>query len=583
MIMEVRRKYGHYLPREDTSQKSWSMLLKRVIYIICFVWLCYLDHIIGSADGSVQFALKNYTGVVIGIIILTAYRIRDFLKLPYLVWCILFFIGRTLAMNWAENNVAEVGRFEAVIWNIGIYGIILIRLIYRWCIEGKKPRMKWGPFGLWIAMMIIMMLSRTDLTWTRSIFVFFGFFYLTEFKTKDLNNLFIGLADGIIIGFFIIQGYACMYRPYDVLRYEGMYTNPNINALFYLTAYTAVLCKWYQMKLMKRHKYVRLPIIVLSGVIFSLAFFTMGRTALISMALVTVLFIGFQVLSQKRGRLKIVMMDAGIIFASVIICFVPTYLAVRYIPAFVDEPLFFSEAMRYDEAKVHKGDAIDSEKYISLSEVLSSSFGRILWFMEEEETSETEPSKVKTISVSLIFPELKVHAADEENWYEDWDWSEFDEVYVEPGADKWHPILTDKEYETEPVKVRISIYKYYIEHLNWLGKRDGVDAVWISPNYSAPHAHNIFLAIAGDFGILVGAAFAITVFLTYHTVLFGLTDKKEGAWYYRLFVTIAFTTVTIAFGMLEICWIYGQLPFTLLFMMQYVVYHKKRKERRVRE
>lgn len=550
-----------------------SMLLKRIIYICGFLWLCYLDHIIGSATGYVQHALKNYTGVVIALVILTAYKIKDFIKLPYLLWLIIFLFGKHAVMTWADGRVYELGKLEAALWNAGIYGIVFLRLFYAWKVEGKKPCMRKPAFGIWLAMMIGMILIRPDLAWPKWFLLFFGCLYLTEFEEKDLNNLYSGMVEGIIIGFLLQQAYACMYRPYDMLRYEGMYSNSNINALSYLLAYGAVLCKWYQMKLKHRAILLQIPVIALTGVLIGLTFLTMGRTALIAMLLLTVLFLVFQVLSRKKGKFKSVALDTGAVVLAVLLCFVPTYYAVRYIPAYVDEPLFFEADMNKLEKKIQKGDPIDSDLYTDLETVLQKSFGRLLWFLEKKEEEESFARR-------LFEPKLVVHAMD---------WS----VEAEPatgesqriqeearflrGEDKSVPLLTEEEAE-DPIKVRFGIYKYYIENMKLIGQRSGVQDLWLTSGYSAPHAHNIFLHIAGEFGMIIGVLFVAVIGLTYHNILFGILEKRQGKWYYRLFVTVIFMSVVVTFGMLEICWTFGQLPFTMFFLVQYMTYHKSPKQ-----
>lgn len=94
-----------------------------------------------------------------------------------------------------------------------------------------------------------MVIIRSDYSWIKALASAVILFCLTDFKGKDLNNLFYGMVEGIIIGFLLIQLQAWMYRPYDMVRYEGMYSHSNMNALMYLCAYCAVLCKWYLMKL----------------------------------------------------------------------------------------------------------------------------------------------------------------------------------------------------------------------------------------------------------------------------------------------------------------------------------------------
>lgn len=544
---------------------KFGMLVRRIIYITGIVWLCYLDHIIGSATGYIQYALKNYTGVVIAVIVLTAYKLGDFIKLPYFLWIIVFFLGKSGVMAWAEGRIYEIERLEATLWNIGFYGMILIRIYYAWFVERKRPRMNWMVLCLWLVMMIGMVIVRTDISWPGWFLLFFCCFYLTEFSQEDLNNLYSGIVEGIILGFLLLQACACMFRPYDMLRYEGMYSNSNINALFYLLTYGAVLCKWYQMKLKRRRIWLRLPIIALTGILFSLTFFTMGRTALIAMVILTMIFLIFQALSRKKERLKIVVLDIGAVTLAVVMCFVPTYYAVRYIPAYVDRPLFFEADMNKLEKKIQKGDPIDSERYTELKTVLEKSFDRLFWFLGREENS---------ILNRILVPTMIVQA---EGWQAE-SVTEGSEAVpkvtsIKPGEDKSIPLFTKEEAE-DPVKVRMGIYKYYIENIKWIGQREGTADLWLTSNYSAPHAHNLFLHIAGEFGWIISGLFTVMIGVTYYTILAGIVKKRQGKWYFRLFVTAIFLTVVVTFGMLEICWTFGQLPFTMFFFVQYMTVHK---------
>lgn len=555
-----------------------GLLVKRIIYIVCFVWLCYLDHIIGSATGYIQHALKNYTGVVIAIIILTAYKIRDFVKLPYFLWIMLFFLGRYGILSWAQGVVYEYDKLNATLWNVGFYGIVLIRLLYAWKVERRRSRMWKVVFGVWLIMMLGMVIIRPDVTWAGWFLLFFGCFYLTEFNEEDLNNLYSGMLEGIIIGFLLLQTCACMFRPYDMLRYEGMYSNANINALFYLLAYGAVLCKWYQMKLKRRPILLRLPVIALTGVLFGLTFLTMGRTALISILLLTVIFLLFQVISRKRGRLRMVLLDAGAVALAVFLSFLPTYYVVRYLPAYVDMPLFFEADMNKLEKKIQQGEPVDSDKYTDLETVLKKSFGRLFWFREEVEATFHEWMPGRKLMVEAAEAVALIQTKEPaifiiEGMTAGGIQPASGLNNIQPGEDKSMPLLTAEEAE-DPVKVRMSIYKYYIENTKWIGKRDGTQDLWLTSGYSAPHAHNIFLHIAGEFGWIIGGLFLVMIILSYHNVLMGLVEKRQGKWYFRLFVTLIFTTVAVSFGMLEICWTFGQLPFTMLFLVQYMTVHR---------
>ncbi len=568
-----------YIPTKLTQAQTWSLMVKRLVYILGVAWLCHLDRVVRTESFLEEDNLRNYTGVVIALIILTAYKLKDFMKIPYLVWTVLFFIGRHLTLQWGlDTGYVEYGRLEANVWCVGLYGLISIRMFIAWFMEKKPPRMHWGPFLLWMIMMLAMVILRWDIRWSKCFFVYFTFFYLTNYEEKDLNNLFSGVVEGLILGFLLVQGFAFFHRPYLEVRYLGAFCNSNNNALFYLVAYTAVLCKWYQMKLKRRFILFRLPLILLLGVIVSLTIFTMGRAAILVMIVNTVFFLVFQMLSRRRWKLLEAIIDGSAILLAILLTFMPTYEAVRWLPAYTADPVYFDED--YYKLKIHlEYDDMYSEKYIEFDEMWEEAFGRILWFLEE--------SQVERIKNWFLRFTLVAEAASLPSGYDGDVWEEYDEVYVEPGTDKNHPILNNKEDATDSAKVRMCIYQYYMEHLEWFGARSGASEVWVSPWYSAPHPHNVLLFIAGDYGICVGVAFIVVILFMCHRVLMGLAERKQGAWYYRLFLLLGYTTVLVGFGMVELNWDYGQTSFTLFFLVQYVLHHRclprQRRKQRVEE
>lgn len=554
------------LPESWTNKDMWAMYVRRLIYIVCFAWLMYLDSVIGNAHGWTQASLKNYTGVVFAIICLTSYKLKDFIKIPYLVWTVLFFIAKHFAIEWAwENqylvaNVYPVSRFESNLWNVGIYGIVFIRMFYLYVIEKVKPRMNWPFFGVWLAMMLGMVFSVNDGTWFYWFFLIFGVFYLTNFTQKQLNNLFSGMVEGIIIGFIMSQWQACLYRPYDELRYEGWYANCNINALFYVVSYLAVLGKWYLMKLKRRPFIMTVPCVLLGGSLWALTIFTMCRTALISMSIFTVLFIGFQMISRRKWKIWELVKNTVLILVAIIIMFEPTYNLVRYVPAYTNSPVYF--VMEEIEPKIQMDEAFDSEKYVEYEEMLEGAFRRIP-LLEDIFTG------IRGKVVNAILPVLKVHAAEgvDENY----------EMMVPMewrGYESSFPILTDPEDAVNSIKIREAIYKFYWRNLNFKGHAMAEHGVWVSKTYNAPHAHNILLQITFDHGWIVGILFVVMILLTLFTVVKGTISHKQGAWYYRLFIVSGIVTVFMTFGMFEMCWIYGQIVFTLLFVAFRLACHR---------
>lgn len=543
------------LPQKYKEVDYYVMTAKRIVYIAIFAWFCYLDHIIGSAQGYMQAGLKIYTGILIAVIILMNYKLGDYLKFPYAIWIVLFFIGRQLVLKEYYNNCLNNVALVSVLWGIGVYGILVIRLFYLYVIEKKRPKMNWVPFLVCAVVLIAMAVIRPDYSWTRDAGIALVLFYLTDFSEKELRNLYSGMVDGLILGFILCQGFAWLHRPYmNEARYIGMYCNTGMNALFYIFVYSAILCKWYQMKLKKRSLWLRIPLVVLAGLVLATTLYTGSRTALICIVLATALFLVFQLLSGGKRRWAEVLIDGIALIVAMIVCIVPAFVLIRYVPEQMDDYVFFA----YDK---------EYERTIEFEEASEEIFGRMFWFSEG--AAEAIQRFVGNLFDTFL-PEMKVQASD---WAEEY-YNPLEEVYIEPGTDNAHPLLTMEEAE-DPVRIRTSIYEYFIKHLDLVGKKDNIQGVWLTEEYYAYHTHNFFLQVAYDFGIIVAALLVIVVLLIYNGVLAGLWERECDSRYFLLFCTVVFVTAFLGFGMLEITWTYGQIGFTLFWLMQYAIYHRE--------
>lgn len=123
------------------------------------------------------------------------------------------------------------GRVSAAL-AVFLTGYALIHTVIRVAVEKKYPVLEKKFLAVWGVMMFLMIFSRSDYIWPLCYLVMFGCFYLTDYTAEEREDLFQGCLNGIILGFFVFQGFCCVFRPYDSVRYQGMYNNPNLNALF---------------------------------------------------------------------------------------------------------------------------------------------------------------------------------------------------------------------------------------------------------------------------------------------------------------------------------------------------------------
>lgn len=507
----------------------------RIFYAMCFVALCVVNNAVGSQPGRVQFVAVNLSGLVVATIIFSAYRFKDFLKPAYYVWAAVSVVGGVCAILWGAHNYPYWGRWCTAVLNVAVYGFIIIRLVIKFFAEKQVKPIRLISLSLWTLMIILMVVSPHESVWPLWYGVMFLSLYLSDFDVFHTKALLNGLMDGIIVGFVLIQGAAFAFRPYDLFRYHGFFTNPNMTALFYIVVYAVFVTKWC-LSTQQCKKILEQSIwAVLSCAMFGFVFLTGSKAALAAMAVITIVFlISVVCLSKKKivSFIKYCLIIGVLAIASIPV----TYVLVRYLPTVHLHPIYFEG--EYSESKVLPGESWDSEKYISFSTFMHVNLGRFLWFIDFDEEEST----------------AEMGANDKENNIEEKE--RINDEYLFNDADSLNPI-----------EERLAIYGYYFKHLNLFGHSSSKDGVPITPYYTIPHAHNWILQMSFSYGIIAG------ILLLYMTVQYmilvirAFITKNYG---FACLVGSIIATFFV-FGFFEVSWAVGQIQFLLFFMLYYFV------------
>ncbi|MDE6016346.1 MAG: hypothetical protein K2H41_11735 [Acetatifactor sp.] len=529
---------------------------KRILYTVCFFFFCLIDQRIKTTSGLDGWGetFRDLTGVIMAALILSHYHLNDFRKrkIPYLVWSLVCVIGGVVfllkgqALVWFANDRA------VLVLDIFLFGIILIHTFTDLILERKRPRL-YRPFALvWLIMMVLMIVSRSEYLWPFCYLVMFGCFYLTDYTAAEREDLFQGMLDGIILGFFMLQGWCFAFRPYDAVRYVGVYSNCNLNALFYLAVLAAALTKLAYVYRRECSRWIRLYYWLGVGTVFGFLFMTISRTGWMAAAVLTLagLLCLWRVL--PRRNLFVSLFKNGLI---IVLCFVLTFPlvfgAVRYLPPAFHHPVwFFGE---WNENKVHSWDKWDSEKFVNLDRLMRSASSRVATILEPvlekiapggeaketpDNPAKTSENKTNQIEVSPLQQQL------------------YDEALAAGFA-------LDRADRGNALLVRKAIYRYYIHLLNFRGHPDSEQGFQIFPNQRIGHAHNIYLQYGVDFGIPVMLLF--TVLIGWSAVSFVKEFVRKPSEHSA--GCLLFLLIPAVFGLLEYCWGTGSLAVTLLFVI----------------
>lgn len=525
--------------------------VKKAVYFLCFLVMSFCDQQIGSASNEMQLVCPNLVFCCLSCIALSHYPLSSYRKPLFQILFLLCAAGTILVccLRWPGTPY----HFQLISGGIAavLYCCVLIQTGIALFIRRKIPGGRCPGTWLFSLLLLLILLSRYDNYNGPLLCLSVLLIYLTEFTTKELDGMLKALGGALIAAFFIIQGMAFLFRPYDTLRYLGMYANTNMNALFYLLVYCVFLAGFCKLEIGKTHPVLRWVSFCFACAMWSFVLLTVCRSALLAMAAATLLGLGITVKKQYGRRLRKALLYFASFLAVTSFSFPIVYGAVRYLPPVFHHPIWFVD--EYSEEKVHSWDTWDSEKYTDWRDVLQENFSRLFDVISLLTSSKADPAPFfltgeQTLLASaadgvtaLVIPENEMPAEGES-----------------VGA--------------VHISHRFTIYKHYLSELNLRGHRDSENGVQVNEVYFAPHAHNVLLQYAFNYGLPAGIVFILYLAasgIRYLTVCIKERNSTELLTGLLLFVGIG------VFGMLEQIFRYGQFSHTLLLLLPCFVWRHK--------
>ena len=524
----------------------WSK--RRILYTLCFFLFCVIDQRTKTGSGldGVIETFRDMAGVLMAIIIMSHYKWEEFTryKIPYAVWTVFSPIAGVLFVVFGQPLTYFMNERIMIGLDVWVFGYVVIHTVISVLIEKKYPKLNKGMFGLWVVMMLLMIFSRSDYVWPFCYFIMFGCFYLTDFTEEEQEDLYQGIMNGVILAFFAFQGFCCVFRPYDQVRYIGIYNNCNLNGLFYLEVLAAVFGKILYVTKENKHKFWRVYYWLGAGVVYSFLFMTIGRTAWMVSFLLGLIFLGFY---QGVKRKKHYIRNSLLLILCVGVMFPLTFSMTRYFPPVFHHPVWFWG--EWSEDKVHSWDAWNSEKYVDIDELLETAVGRTT-----EITNGIFGANPFTI---------KACAAEQQ-----------ETALREEQRQEMAILKTEEEY-TDPFLVRKTIYSHYLANLNLVGHTQSDQGFQLTYAYWIGHAHNIYLQFATDFGIPAAVCLIILCLVSIVKLVKCYYQKGRPV---VAAVSIFAMLVPLLFGMLEYSWGSSALTMILLFLCwrQTLVYENEK-------
>lgn len=217
-----------------------------------------------------------------------------------------------------------------------------------------------------------------------------------------------GILDGLCIGFFVIQGYAWMHRPYNysAIRYTGISNACTTMSRIYLAYFVAWIIRYVQAARSKVNFFnvvFRVFAWLMAAFVLSMEYLTGSRSAVLAMILMTVLAVAVRYIRPKEkwwkniGKFILWPINCACIGMVSLALFPTAYASVRYLPAYFNEPDYvditgyrllsrpiqewgerFGWNYEYENFSIKVDDDIYNPKYASFEECVTHNLGRII-------------------------------------------------------------------------------------------------------------------------------------------------------------------------------------------------------------
>ena len=404
----------------------------------------------------------------------------------------------------------------------GLVLIQLIRILVKKKVEWRRVSFLYA--GLLTAFLALLILFRNTRGWPIYLAVAFGLFYLFYLAWERRERFPVIFCNGIILNFVCALIFAVARRPFRTwyfYRYNFVFHTVTVTA-YYLTLVLAALFVRLLVRYHRSHKpYAWWGTALLFGMAASLLILTLSRTGYLAAGVMGLLILVFVSLICYRERMPAFLKKTGLLILTVLLCFPVTYSAVRLIPPLYDDPYIFELEADPEEWAIHKGDRADSENYIT--------FPRFAYCFDEKLFGEEHMVLRKFVDTFMARAEEEEPAGETEEGYPT------EEKAGSGGADSFPAVAkvygltasaaegaaapetevqegagsgpSETEEGGDISNGRFDLFGRYIAQWNLTGHE--LMGVPLEDGTLSVHAHNTYLQVIHDHGLITGAVYLL--------------------------------------------------------------------------
>ncbi len=495
-------KYPRYKQLTKLSAgRNLSLAWRNYIQTVCFGLLFYALCCYVNADRE----LYHYTNtrrmlICLAIALLMMYTEKQFTNKFSAIWLVLALIGSVIYCRGFEQGTNERLLAELACGVIAAWGLLILNMALQLAQTLKdkekrktflkKPKPLELIYGiLWIVFSIFMYVYRFEKVWVFTATLPFLAIFLMRLTPAAKSRLLKNLVNGILLSFALTTLYCFAHRPYHYwryYRYNGFFHTVACTGMYLAVVFGAAFAKLLGKLKNKGRMLINCPLeCFVAAAAAGYIFLTMSRTAILAVVFTVLLTAALAAFSFHKTAAAAIKELAQLLVV-VVLCIPLVFAAVRMIPAVVNDPVRFDVEDQDKGYMIYKGDPIDSDKYMTVEWFFSVFLGRYKTDGEDEALGILQGSEDEYLAYTgdAALGKVLIPVADDDD-------DEDDES-------------SEKDSFSNG---RLDIFRDYVGALELAGheKMGFVN----DEGRELEHAHNSYLQIAYNFGIIAGVVFIV--------------------------------------------------------------------------
>ena len=396
MVVRVKNKF---------FEKLAEYTLDRLVWCLAAIGLCWCE-----VQNYHEYIFYQKMYIMVGVGTFYCWKLGCFTKEKRIFSGIATLIGAAFTAYAVHTNLYNT--YYYLNWPIGLLVTVTLNLyvlvIYD-CIKERRFPFSPNPSMVFILMVIAQQFSVYDYR-RYYLYMLLGLlpYIMMKKGVRTRSCMLNGMIDGMCIGFFLVQGYAWMHRPYNysAIRYTAFSNDKTTSARVYLAYFAVWITRYAQIASKENTIWNALGRVFtwfMAVFVLALVYLTGSRSTVLAIMAMTAIAVAVRYYKPKDAWYKR-LGKCGLWLANCIcvgllsLALFPTaYASVRYLPAYFNEPDYYDAIgyrmlskpiqkwgeefgwdFEYDDFSVKKDEAKESVRYATFEEAVHHNLGRII-------------------------------------------------------------------------------------------------------------------------------------------------------------------------------------------------------------